>query len=331
MSRTTQHQRRMEQAANDHERVFAYKMMEMMAAPAFVIDFNCRLLIWNRACERLTGVPSSELIGTSNHRAIFFDEPRSCLADLLVQERTEELARLYPNLTHNGRDATGLSAEGWYDMPRLGRALYLATDASPVFDDAGKLSAVVQTMRDITHEKHTQIALEQMATRDGLSGLANRHCFNSTLLAEWARAMRDKHPLSLLMIDVDNFKRYNDTFGHQGGDSCLKRISSAIAGEMRANDLVARYGGEEFAVILPNQPMQGAAIVAERIRTRVEQLALLNGFPDGRFVTVSIGAATAYVADDITPSDLIATADAALYRAKHLGRNRICLPAPHIA
>jgi diguanylate cyclase (GGDEF)-like protein len=211
-------------------------------------------------------------------------------------------------------------------MPRVGRRRYIAADASPIYDDRGRLAAVVETLRDMTDEKLAQIALEQLATRDGLTGLANRRCFDETLHAEWTRALRQRQPLSLLMVDVDNFKAYNDANGHLGGDECLKRIATAVASEMRANDLVARYGGEEFAVILPNQSLKGAASVAERIRTRVEQLQVPNRMTPGQHVTVSIGAATAIAAPDNSASELVAIADAALYRAKHMGRNRISLP-----
>jgi diguanylate cyclase (GGDEF)-like protein len=184
----------------------------------------------------------------------------------------------------------------------------------------------VETLRDVTDEKKAQVALEQLATRDALTGLANRRCFDDTLSAEWQRALRHQQPLSLLMVDVDNFKQYNDAYGHLGGDECLQRIASAVSSEMRANDLVARYGGEEFAVILPNQSLKGAAIVAERIRCRVEQLRLPNLGSKQHVVTVSIGAATALAAPENDPSQLVAIADSALYRAKHMGRNRISLP-----
>ena len=314
------------ETAPDQERAFANKLLEMLAVPAFVLDTECRVIIWNRACERLTGVPAAEMIGTKDHWRSFYDARRPTLADLVIQNRTEEIDRLYLRATH-GHDSVGqLCAESWCDMPRCGRRRYLAADASPIFDDQGELAAVVQTLRDMTEEKAAQIALEQLATRDGLTGLANRRCFDDTLRAEWSRAMRQHQPLSLLMVDVDNFKAYNDAHGHLGGDECLKRIANAVAGEMRANDLVARYGGEEFAVILPNQSLKGAAIVAERIRCRVEQLDLPHGSDEGKHVTVSIGAATAIAATDAEPSQLVAIADAALYRAKHMGRNRISLP-----
>ena len=308
------------------ERIFANKLMEMLAVPAFVLDTERRVMIWNRACERLTGVPAEEVLGTSDHWRSFYQEQRPTLADLVIQNRPGEVLQLYGSVQGEPRTGAQICAESWCDMPRAGRR-YLAADASPVFDDNNTLIAVVETLRDMTDEKQAQIALEQLATRDGLTGLANRRCFDDTLHAEWSRAMRQKQPLSLLMVDVDNFKAYNDANGHLGGDECLKRIATAVASEMRANDLVARYGGEEFAVILPNQALKGAAIVAERIRARVEQLRLPNRFSrDGR-VTVSIGAATALASSEADASELVAIADAALYRAKHMGRNRISLPA----
>jgi diguanylate cyclase (GGDEF)-like protein/PAS domain S-box-containing protein len=314
----------MDSSGANPDRAFAHQLMEMLAIPVFVLDTSCRVMIWNRACENLTGMRASDVIGTRDHWRCFFDEQRPTLADMVVQDRVGEVPSIHPRSAPS--QPCHLSAESWFDMPRVGRRRYLALDASPIYDERGRLSAVVETMRDMTDEKLAQIALEQLATRDGLTGLANRRCFDDTLHAEWARAMRQRQPLSLLMVDVDNFKAYNDANGHLGGDECLKRIATAVSSEMRANDLVARYGGEEFAVILPNQSLKGAASVAERIRTRVEQLQVPNRLAAGQHVTVSIGAATALASPDASASDLVATADAALYRAKHMGRNRISLP-----
>jgi diguanylate cyclase (GGDEF)-like protein/PAS domain S-box-containing protein len=294
--------------------------------PTFVIDTAGKVLIWNRACERLTGVPAYEVLGTSDHWRSFYAEQRPTLADLVLAGRSGELHTLYDQHARRGAADGNLCAENWCDMPRVGRRRYLAGDASPIFGADGQLAAVVETLRDMTDEKKAQVALQQLATRDGLTGLANRRCFDETLQAEWQRALRHQQPLSLLMVDVDNFKQYNDAYGHVGGDECLQRIANAVASEMRANDLVARYGGEEFAVVLPNQSLKGAAIVAERIRCRVEQLHLPNLGSTRHVVTVSIGAATALAAPENDPSQLIATADGALYRAKHMGRNRISLP-----
>jgi diguanylate cyclase (GGDEF)-like protein/PAS domain S-box-containing protein len=325
------------------DRAFAYQMMATLAVPIFVLDRHARVIIWNQACERLTGVSAEEMIGTSDHWRCFYESRRPTLADVMLANSSNELDQLYRRHTACPSSAN-LTAESWCEMPRVGKRRYLAADASPIFDDDGRLTAVVETLRDLTEEKQAQVALQQLATRDGLTGLANRRCFDETLDAEWTRAMRAGQPLSLLMVDVDNFKAYNDANGHLGGDECLKRIAEAVAAEMRTNDLVARYGGEEFAVILPNQSLKGAAIVAERIRCRVESLhvpalvqhvharsavspaAFGTGAP-ARRVTVSIGAATALVSDEHSASELVAIADAALYRAKHLGRNRISMPA----
>ncbi|KQV61380.1 diguanylate cyclase [Duganella sp. Root198D2] len=317
----------MEAPCPDQPQGFALKLMELLVIPTFVLDPQGRVIIWNRACERLTGVPAHELLGSSAHWCAFYANQRPTLADLVIAGRTGEILDLYDGQSRGPAGTRdNLCAENWCEMPRSAGRRYLAADASPIYDSDGQLVAVVETLRDLTEEKQTQIALEQLATRDGLTGLANRRCFDHTLLAEWQRALRQAQPLSLLMVDVDNFKQYNDAFGHVGGDDCLKRIASAVASEMRANDLVARYGGEEFAVILPNQSLKGAAIVAERIRCRIEALRLPNSGASQRYVTVSIGAATAIASHEQQPAQLVATADAALYRAKHMGRNRISLP-----
>jgi diguanylate cyclase (GGDEF)-like protein/PAS domain S-box-containing protein len=311
---------------------FVGQLMASLSVPVFVLDTRARVMIWNRACEELTGVPAGEMVGTSEHWRSFYEQERPTLADLVLRKRLDDSRDTVPQIYPRADGAPAvLSLESWCDMPRAGRRRYLAADASPIYDGNGRLSAVVETLRDLTDEKMAQVALEQLATRDGLTGLANRRCFDDTLHAEWARALRQLQPLSLLMVDVDNFKAYNDAHGHLGGDECLKRVAKAVASEMRANDLVARYGGEEFAVILPNQSLKGAAIVAERIRARVEQLQLPCRVGGAKHVTVSIGAATAIAGPDNTASQLVAIADAALYRAKHLGRNRISLPLGDIA
>jgi diguanylate cyclase (GGDEF)-like protein/PAS domain S-box-containing protein len=306
------------------DRSFAISLMEHLVVPTFVLDANCRVLIWNRACERLTGVPASELIGTSDHWRAFYGSPRDCLADLIAQGRTGEVKALYAEHDEQAQARHGLYAENWCVMPQLGTRLYLAIDAGPIYDEAGHLIAVVETVRDMTVQKEAQTALRELASRDGLTGLANRRSFDEALHLEWRRAMRASHMVSLLMIDVDNFKHYNDSYGHQKGDDCLKLVAKAMAAEIqRASDLVARYGGEEFVVILPGVGIEGAQVVAERIRAAVENLKLPHAQADRQIVTTSIGVATTLAAQGSDPVELLASADAALYRAKHTGRNRV--------
>ena len=169
--------------------------------------------------------------------------------------------------------------------------------------------------------------LARLSLTDGLTGVANRRHFDQRLRGEWARAARDGTPLALLLADVDHFKRYNDTYGHQLGDRCLALVAGALREHSgRASDLVARYGGEEFAVLLPNTDLDGAAAVGERLRAAVAALAIPHSASSaGPIVSLSLGAATMRPSPDVPETTLIATADGALYRAKETGRNRMAL------
>jgi len=309
---------------------FSVRLMEHLVVPTFVIDAECRVIIWNRACERLTGVKASDVIGTQAHWRGFYDTPRPCLADLIALGRTEEIDALYADHDHAGEDAIsahGRRAENWCVMPQVGTRLYLAIDAGPIYDESGTLVAVVETLRDMTVQKEAQAELERLATRDGLTSVANRRSFDQTLNTEWRRATRESRALSLLMVDVDFFKPYNDTYGHQGGDECLRQVAAAMSKVVkRSSDAVARYGGEEFVILLPATDPDGALIVAERIRAAVEALHLPHsGSTVADHVTVSIGVASVTVSSEGVPAQLIGAADAALYRAKHEGRNRVVM------
>ncbi|CCG07424.1 sensor domain-containing diguanylate cyclase [Pararhodospirillum photometricum] len=307
----------------DLGRTFAVRLMQHLVVPTFVLDATRRVVIWNRACERLTGVGAPEVLGTRDHWRAFYDTPRYCLADTLILGRTEELTRLYDSHTVPSDNTLGLSAENWCVMPRAAKRLYLAIDAGPIFSEDGTLIAVVETLRDMTEQKLAQMALHSLANRDGLTGLANRRAFDTAIVADCQQAQRDTTALSVLLADVDHFKAYNDTHGHQKGDECLRTVAQAIEAQIfRQGDLAARYGGEEFAILLPNVDLAGALQVAERVRAAVEALHLPHGGrPDGGPVTLSIGAASGVPWDG--PDILIATADEALYTAKRAGRNRV--------
>ncbi len=168
--------------------------------------------------------------------------------------------------------------------------------------------------------------LRQMVFIDGLTGVANRRCFDERLQTEWRRAARDGSPLALLMLDVDHFKRFNDRYGHQAGDDCLRRVAAAIKGGLlRPGDMVARYGGEEFACILPGTDFEGALAVGAGIEHIVRGLRIEHADSDvSSTVTVSIGVSTGLPDRDADPARLLALADAQLYRAKHSGRGRAC-------
>jgi diguanylate cyclase (GGDEF)-like protein/PAS domain S-box-containing protein len=169
--------------------------------------------------------------------------------------------------------------------------------------------------------------LKRLATLDGLTQLANRRRFDEYLEQEWWRLAREQQPLSLILCDIDFFKRYNDTYGHQAGDECLKQVAVALQRSVkRPADVVARYGGEEFAVILPHTADTGALCLAELIREEVRNLSLTHaGSNVSSHITLSLGVAGMIPQLDATFADLVAAADAALYEAKASGRDRVVL------
>ena len=166
--------------------------------------------------------------------------------------------------------------------------------------------------------------LAALSATDGLTGIANRRRFDEILAREWATAKRTTHPLTVAMLDVDFFKAFNDRYGHQAGDQCLKNVGAALlACTQRATDLVARYGGEEFALVLPGCNPEAALCLAEIARKSIESLDILHeGAPAGK-VTVSIGIATHSGDGSGDAATLLRAADGALYRAKQAGRNQV--------
>lgn len=168
-----------------------------------------------------------------------------------------------------------------------------------------------------------QVALQELAVRDSLTGLYNRRYMDETLDREVSRARREGIPLSLVMLDIDYFKRVNDTYGHQVGDEALKMLASTLLADIRAEDVACRYGGEEFLILLPNMPLETAMMRAERWRQAVEELSVSLGNFSITF-TISLGVA-AYPEHGKTPDDLTRCADQALYRAKNDGRNRVTI------
>ncbi|MBT0960123.1 GGDEF domain-containing response regulator [Denitromonas iodatirespirans] len=188
-----------------------------------------------------------------------------------------------------------------------------------------RLSLLVLTRRldDANRE------LRRLTSVDGLTGIANRRCFDESIAREWQRARRNRLPLSVLMLDVDFFKQYNDRYGHQAGDECLKAVAKCLESELkRPADLVARFGGEEFVVMLPETNSVGARRVAEAMRHALASLELPHESSQvADYVTLSAGVATVYPAPEDTGSvaSMMEAADRALYQAKKSGRNRVAL------
>jgi len=168
--------------------------------------------------------------------------------------------------------------------------------------------------------------IESHSLLDQLTGIPNRRNFDIRIEEQWGYAKRKKHPISVLMLDIDHFKRYNDTYGHQQGDETLKVVASSISKALfRSTDTAYRWGGEEFAILLVETSLESAAIVAERVRKNVEATLVPNlGGGDSLSVTVSVGVASAQPGTDADIAHMIKQADMALYAAKESGRNRVC-------
>jgi diguanylate cyclase (GGDEF)-like protein len=199
-----------------------------------------------------------------------------------------------------------------------GAADFIAKTAS-----ANVMRARVNTL--ITLKRQADL-LRTLAHIDGLTGLANRRHFDDKLAAEWRRCGRSRKPLSLILIDIDHFKRYNDCYGHPAGDECLRDISACLkSGITRSHDLVARYGGEEFVCVLPETPLVGAMAKAQSLEGAVRDLRIRNEKSEVAYgiVTISLGVAVATPSIDDNRADLISCADRALYLAKDAGRGQV--------
>jgi diguanylate cyclase (GGDEF)-like protein/PAS domain S-box-containing protein len=223
--------------------------------------------------------------------------------------------------------------------------LWAIVSSNPIIDSVGEISGILLMAVDISDRKFAEEALhksqyrlraayrelETLASLDGLTRIPNRRLFDDRLEEEWRRARRGHSPISLMLIDVDYFKSFNDHYGHISGDDCLRRVAAALADRLRRHeDFLARYGGEEFAVILPDTDHQGALALAEKMRAGVEALAIPHEHSEvSPHVTISVGVAEIRgPAPDLPSRHLVETADRALYDAKHQGRNRVRLVAP---
>lgn len=213
-----------------------------------------------------------------------------------------------------------------------GRYVWIRDVVHVVRNADGEVDSLVGFMFDISERKETeqkllalQKELEALSFKDGLTGVANRRMFDSILEAEWTQARRNSQPLSLILIDIDYFKQYNDHYGHIQGDDCLKRVGQVLgSAATRARDLVARFGGEEFALVLPETDSAAALKVAERCRSLIFKEQILHATsPVSQILTVSLGVGTIIPGHADQPLAFVETVDRQLYQAKQAGRNRI--------
>lgn len=280
----------------------------------------------------------------------------------LTGYRTDELLGHPHSIINAGEHPSGFFAQLWQTImdgkvwtgeiairTRQGKLRWMATAITPVLDSEGKPVKFVAIRFDVTEQIMAKQALRRshddlerkvakrtkelekanrklamLSSTDGLTGIANRRRFDETLASEWQRATRSGQTIALLMFDVDFFKDYNDHYGHQTGDDCLRKIAGILHNNARrVSDLAARYGGEEFALIATDTDEENALRMAELSRAAIEKLNLSHVRSPFERVTVSVGVAVMIPGNDQHPELLIHEADSALYRAKSQGRNRV--------
>ncbi|MEK0317156.1 diguanylate cyclase [Cohnella sp. 56] len=290
-------------------------------------DLAGRITLFNRGAERLLGYEAGDVVGRFMPLADAADEqadkprpnrPSPASTDALTAFVQRMMLR------------TGEGQE-WTIERRDGSSFVANVIVSHVRDSDGGVIGYMSVSTDITERKlaeeklkEANSLLQRLSLLDGLTGIPNRRRFDQDLHAAWTTARAQRGRLSLIMFDIDFFKKYNDAYGHQAGDECLIRVASASAGCLRGEaDMVARYGGEEFGVIMPGAGADEAAALAEQIRAAVVALAIPHSGSSEGIVSLSLGVACAVPDDSGGERQLIAQADAALYEAKQAGRNRV--------
>jgi diguanylate cyclase (GGDEF)-like protein/PAS domain S-box-containing protein len=282
------------------------------------IGLDERILYASPSCTRILGWEPARLLGTPALAGINpEDRPRVEQAISSLKSREVEEARIiYRTLT---REKTEIWVETALRVTHSGAT--------------SDINGVVAISRDVTEQKDLQDRLTALATTDGLTGLANRRHFDERLTEEWVRAKRDGTPLSLLLLDVDHFKKFNDEYGHPAGDVCLRWLGRILAAQVRRPaDLAARYGGEEFALLLPNTDADGCIEVSERVRDALRELGMPHALNSpSKLVTVSLGGVASIPVQDVSGDSLVAAADQALYAAKESGRDQLVMSSELMA
>ncbi len=300
------------------------EVLYQLSVPIYVIDRNHTVIHWNMALEKLTGIPQREVVGTNQHWRAFYPLQRPTMADFVVDNMHEDvIASFYEGkYRKSALVESGYEAEDYF--PSVGK--WLSLTATPILNGNGDIIGAAEILLDITEKKKMEGTLrekeriyKESSMTDSLTKLYNSRKFFSLLTQEIQRANRYKHPLSLILVDVDNFKDYNDQHGHLEGDNALKVLAALTKKALRRTDTAFRYGGEEFTVLLPETTCEDAMEVAERILKNVENSILSKTSPLKNKLTVSVGATGYILEEEITT--FLKRADAALYEAKKKGKN----------
>jgi len=302
-----------------------YRSLIELASEAILIVQDLSIVYANEGSGRLFGLPRESLVGRPIMDLIDPADREAVMSRIRLREpKSQEVDRFDLRIQDgSGRLKWVFLSANRIEYEETAAILAVLTDISDRKRDEERIK---QLARQLEAERNRA---ELVSVTDGLTGLNNRRLFDDRIVREFYRLKRSGSPLSLIMLDIDHFKLYNDRLGHQAGDDCLRRIAAMISDTLkRPGDCAARYGGEEFVVILPETERAGAAAQAERIRAAVEGLGLPH--PAGGPVTISLGVVTALPSIMGVPERIVELADQALYRAKAGGRNRVETSVPGI-
>jgi two-component system cell cycle response regulator len=284
------------------------ELFEHVPVACFTVDMEGSIREWNLAAQQLYGYNKEEVLFQPFYAKAFRGANASHIHDILQR-------------VMQGSIVTGIESE---DYDSEGNLHYVIRSVFPIRNPNREVVGAIVSAVDVTYrvEYENQLKalnqkLQSLAVTDGLTGLHNHRAFQDYLEEQFQVAMRNKQPLALILMDVDHFKQYNDTYGHQAGDEVLRQVAQILSAHVREGDFVARYGGEEFVIVLPRTDLESAVAVAERLREAVQSAEWRL-----RPVTGSFGVAC--IRPDMeTRQELIEAADQALYQAKKNGRNRV--------
>lgn len=297
-------------------------IFDFLPDATFVVDQEVKVIAWNQAMEQMSGVPKQAILGQGDYAYTvpFYGDRRPNLLDLLEVDDAI-LAERYQNVTRKGES---LYAEAFCPALNNGAGAFVWAICAPLHDAQGRRIGAIESIRDISAIKQLETELKQsndllksQARIDFLTGVYNRLMFDKLLHAEMQRVCRYNGLISLIMFDLDHFKKINDTLGHNTGDHVLKTVAGLVAGRIRAHDVLCRWGGEEFMIMAPKNDESQAAQLAEILRGLIER----HDFGDGLRVTASFGVTRHICGESVEV--FVNRVDENLYRAKNDGRNRV--------
>ena len=311
-----------EKAFSRNNNYMLYQILQRIPVPAFVIDRDHIITHWNKALESLTGLPAMDMIGTHNQWKPLYASKRPLMADLIVENTPEEAMVSF----YAGKCRKSTLIEAAYEIEDYftefgadGKWLYCT--AAPLTNGSGEITGAIETLQDITEQKLAAERYREMSITDSLTKLYNSRHFFRQLGYEVERAKRYNTPLSLILLDIDNFKGYNDAYGHLEGDEVLKALADVLRKDLRVSDTAYRYGGEEFTLLLPETDSGKALIAAERLRRDFESQVLTPLPGTEAHMTISIGVSQYFQGED--PSEFLKRVDEGMYEAKKQGKNRV--------